>query len=205
MTTGGEGGMLTINDGTAWERAVSFRDHGTRHDALGSERESRGRFQWVHDSFGTNWRLTEMQSAIGRAQLRKLPEWVAARRRNAAILRGRLEGCPGLRVTAPPHEIGHAYYKYYAFVQHEGLRAGYDRDRILAAINAEGVPCFSGICSEIYLEKAFVREWRPQTRRPVARELGETSLMFQVHPTLSEQDMRDTCEAVEKVMSVAVR
>jgi dTDP-4-amino-4,6-dideoxygalactose transaminase len=108
-------------------------------------------------------------------------------------------------VTAPPAEIGHAYYKYYVFVQHEDLKAGYGRDRILAAINAEGVPCFSGICSEIYLEKAFSREWRPQTRRAVARELGKTSLMFQVHPTLSEQDMQDTCEAVEKVMSVAVR
>jgi dTDP-4-amino-4,6-dideoxygalactose transaminase len=205
MTTGGEGGMLTINDQTAWERAVSFRDHGARHEELRSQRESREGFQWVHDSFGTNWRLTEMQSAIGRAQLRKLPEWVAARRRNAAILRERLEGCPGLRVTAPPAEIGHAYYKYYVFVQREDLRAGYDRDRILAAINAEGVPCFSGICSEIYLEKAFAREWRPQTRLAVARELGETSLMFQVHPTLSVQDIQDTCDAVEKVMSVAVR
>ena len=98
-----------------------------------------------------------------------------------------------------------AYYKYYVFVQREDLRAGYDRDRILAAINAEGVPCFSGICSEIYLEKAFAREWRPQTRRAVARELGEASLMFQVHPTLSVQDMQDTCDAVEKVMSAAVR
>jgi dTDP-4-amino-4,6-dideoxygalactose transaminase len=205
MTTGGEGGMLTTNDERARERAASFRDHGTRHDALGGQRELRGGFQWVHDSFGTNWRLTEMQSAIGRAQLRKLPAWVAARRRNAAILRGRLKGCPGLRVTAPPDEIGHVYYKFYVFVQREGLRAGYDRDWILAAINAEGVPCFSGICSEIYLEKAFAREWRPQTRRAVARELGEASLMFQVHPTLSVQDMQDTCDAVEKVMSVAVR
>jgi hypothetical protein len=138
MTTGGEGGMLTINDEAAWESAVSFRDHGTRHDALGSQKESRGGFQWVHDSFGTNWRLTEMQSAIGRAQLQKLLQWVAARRKNATILRERLENCPGLRVTAPPDEIGHAYYKYYVFVQRECLRAGYDRDRILAAINAEG-------------------------------------------------------------------
>jgi len=205
MTTGGEGGMLTINDEAAWESAVSFRDHGTRHDALGSQKESRGGFQWVHDSFGTNWRLTEMQSAIGRAQLQKLLQWVAARRKNATILRERLENCPGLRVTAPPDEIGHAYYKYYVFVQRECLRAGYDRDRILAAINAEGVPCFRGICSEIYLEKAFPQEWRPRTRCAVARELGETSLIFQVHPTLNEQDMLDTCAAVEKVMRAATR
>jgi dTDP-4-amino-4,6-dideoxygalactose transaminase len=205
MTTGGEGGMLTIEDEAAWERAVSFRDHGTRHDVVGSQKESRGGFQWVHDSFGTNWRLTEMQSAIGRAQVRKLPRWVEARRRNAAILREGLADCPGLRVTAPPEESGHSYYKYYVFVQRECLRAGYDRDRILAAINAEGIPCFSGICSEIYLEKAFPKEWQPRTRCAVARELGETSLMFQVHPTLSDEDMLDTCAGVEKVMRAAVR
>ena len=205
MTTGGEGGMLTTNEEEAWERAVSFRDHGTRHDAMGNGKDSRGGYRWVHDSFGTNWRLTEMQSAIGRTQLRKLPEWTSARRRNAAILMARLRNCAGLRVTAPPDEIGHAYYKYYCFVRSECLRTGYDRDRILAAINAEGVPCFSGICSEIYLEKAFPRAMRPATRRAVARELGETSLMFQVHPTLGEQDMLDTCEAVEKVMRAAVR
>jgi hypothetical protein len=208
MTTGGEGGMLTIGDEAAWERAASFRDHGTRHDAVGSQKEARGGFggfQWVHDSFGTNWRLTEMQSAIGRAQLRKLPRWVEARSKNAAILREGLRECIGLRVTAPPEEIGHAYYKYYVFVQRECLRAGYDRDRILAAINAEGVPCFSGICSEIYREKAFPAEWRPLADCEVARELGETSLMFPVHPTLREEDMLDTCAAVEKVMRAAVR
>jgi dTDP-4-amino-4,6-dideoxygalactose transaminase len=73
----------------------------------------------------------------------------------------------------------------------------------MAAINAEGIPCFSGICSEIYLEKAFPEKLRPQKRMAVAQELGETSLMFLVHPTLSERDMLDTCHAVEKVMNAA--
>jgi dTDP-4-amino-4,6-dideoxygalactose transaminase len=204
MTTGGEGGMVTINDDAAWEGAKSFRDHGTSHDGKGNSKDSHG-FRWVHDSFGTNWRLTEMQSAIGRTQLRKLAAWVAARRRNAAVLAKRLAGCPGLRVTAPEQEIGHSYYKYYAFVRPERLRAGWNRERILAAINAEGIPCFNGICGEIYLEKAFPEEWRPSSRLRIARELGETSLMFQVHPTLSEQDMLDTCCAVEKVMYAAAK
>ena len=110
-----------------------------------------------------------------------------------------------MRVTAPPEEIGHSYYKYYAFVRPECLRAGQNRDKIMAAINAEGIPCFSGICSEIYLEKAFPKELRPQQRRKIARELGKTSLMFLVHPTLSEQNMLDTCRAVEKVMNAAAK
>ena len=204
MTTGGEGGMLTTNNDSVWERAKSFRDHGTTCDTVRKDQNSAG-FRWVHDSFGTNWRLTEMQSAIGRAQLRKLPQWAALRRRNAAILTEGLTNCAALRVTTPPEGIGHSYYKYYAFVRPERLRAGQDRDQIMAAINAESIPCFSGICSEIYLEKAFPKELRPQQRRKVARELGKTSLMFLVHPTLSEQNMLDTCRAIEKVLNAAAK
>jgi len=202
MTTGGEGGMLTTNDDSVWERAWSFRDHGASYNAAHGRQNSHG-FRWIHESFGTNWRLTEMQSAIGRVLLQKLPHWAVIRRRNAAILARGFSGCPALRVTPPPEEIDHSYYKYYVFVCPERLRKTWDRDRIMAAIKAEGIPCFSGSCSEVYLEKAFREELRPRRRMAVARKLGETSLMFLVHPTLSEKDMSDTCHAVEKVMNAA--
>jgi dTDP-4-amino-4,6-dideoxygalactose transaminase len=202
MTTGGEGGMLTTNDETIWRQAWSFKDHGKNYDAVYNRQHAPG-FRWLHESFGTNWRLTEMQSAIGRALLRKLPGFVEARRKNAAILTQRFTAIPGLRVTVPPRAIGHSFYKYYAFVRPESLKDGWSRDRLIQAINEEGIPCFSGSCSEIYLEKAFTAEMRPPERLGVARELGETSLMFLVHPTLSEKDMRDTCCAVEMVFSAA--
>ena len=204
MTTGGEGGMLTTNDETIWRRAWSFKDHGKNYDTFYNRKHPPG-FRWLHESFGTNWRLTEMQSAIGRVLLRKLPRFVEARRRNAAILTHRFSMISGLRVTVPPPVIGHSYYKYYAFVRPEILGEGWNRDRIIAAINAEGIPCFNGSCSEIYLEKAFRAEWRPLRRLRVARELGETSLMFLVHPTLSEKDMLDACNAVEKVFDIATQ
>lgn len=202
MTTGGEGGMLTTNDEELWQRAWSFKDHGKSYDAV-YKREHPPGFRWLHESFGTNWRLTEMQSAIGRVILKKLPRFVELRRENAAILTEGFSTIPGLRITVPPPSIGHSYYKYYAFIRRECLRDGWTRDRILAAITAEGIPCFSGSCSEIYLEKAFPSQMRPARSLEVARELGETSLMFLVHPTLSEKDMLDTCAAVKKVFEVA--
>ena len=202
MSTGGEGGMLTTNDRTIWERAWSFKDHGKSYDAVYNRSHPPG-FRWLHESFGTNWRLTEMQSAIGRVLLRKLPASVNTRRRLAEILSRGFLPIAGLRVTRPPERIGHSYYKYYAFVRPEKLRPGWNRDRIMAAINAEGIPCFSGSCSEIYLEKAFPDDMRPRERHSVARELGETSLMFLVHPTLSDNDMFDTCRAVARVFTVA--
>jgi dTDP-4-amino-4,6-dideoxygalactose transaminase len=202
MTTGGEGGMLTTNDETIWSRAWSFKDHGKSYDAVYNRQHPPG-FRWLHESFGTNWRLTEMQSAIGRVHLQKLPKFVETRRGNACILTDCFSKIGGLRVTVPPAEMRHSYYKYYAFVRPDCLRDGWNRDRIMAAISAEGIPCFSGSCSEIYLEKAFPPEMRPPHRLDVARELGETSLMFLVHPTLTEEDMLDTRHAVQKVFEVA--
>jgi dTDP-4-amino-4,6-dideoxygalactose transaminase len=202
MSTGGEGGMLTTNDRELWQRAWSFKDHGKDHGAAYKQQTSSG-FRWLHDSFGTNWRLTEMQAAIGRSLLAKLPGQVALRRRNANILSQRFGTLPALRVTIPPKEIGHAYYKYYVFLRLEWLRDEWSRDRLLQAVTAEGIPCFSGSCSEIYLEKAFPQDMQPAQRLQVARQLGETSLMFLVHPTLSEQDMLDTARAIEKVLKGA--
>jgi dTDP-4-amino-4,6-dideoxygalactose transaminase len=202
MTTAGEGGMITLDSDEMYESAWAYKDHGKSYDAVYRRTHEPG-FRWLHESFGTNWRLTEIQSAIGRLQLRKLPSWVEARRENANLLTECFSEQPGLRVTTPPEHIGHSYYKYYAFIRPEALRSGWTRDRIVEAIKAEGIPCFSGSCSEIYLEKAFPAEWRPESRLPVARELGETSMMFLVHSTLTEEHIRATCAAVEKVMSVA--
>jgi dTDP-4-amino-4,6-dideoxygalactose transaminase len=203
MTTAGEGGMLITNDQNTWRRAWSYKDHGKDYDSVYASKHPAG-FRWVHESFGTNWRMTEVQAAMGRVALRKVPQWVEARRRFASILSENLAGLPGLRISCPPPGVRHAYYKFYVFIRPAALRRGWVRDRIMQAINAEGVPCFVGSCSEIYLEKAFAR-WSPQERLPVAKHLGETSLMLLVHPTLSEQNVRDAAFAVRKVMLEATK
>ena len=203
MTTGGEGGMVTTNDESLWKKMWSYKDHGKNFDSVYNKQHPPG-FRWLHESFGTNWRMTEMQAAIGRRQLRKLPEWVRMRRRNAEILSRAWAGLEALRLTPPPEEIYHSYYKYYAFVRPERLKAGWDRDRIMNAVTAAGAPCFSGSCSEVYLEKAFDGNGlRPAERLPVAKELGETSLMFLVHPTLTENDMKRVAAIVAAVMAEA--
>ena len=203
LTTGGEGGMVACNDEDLWERAWSYKDHGKSYDAVYHRKHPPG-FRWLHESFGTNWRLTEMQSALGRVALRKLPGWVDIRRRHAEQLAECFRSIPALRVVEPPPAIQHSYYKYYAFVRPERLRDGWTRDRIIAEITAAGVPCYSGSCGEIYLEKAFPPEMRPAEYLPVARELGKTSLMLLVHPTLTSVHISLTCKAVSRIMKLAV-
>ena len=204
LTTAGEGGMVTTNDEAVWRAVWEYKDHGKSYEAVYHRAHPPG-FRWLHESFGTNARMTEVQAALGRRALAKLPEWTRRRRHNAAILDDGLADVPGLRLVVPPPNVGHSYYKYYVFVEPERLAPGWDRDRIMTAVEAEGVPCFQGVCAEIYLEKAFDSVGRPAERLPVARELGETSLMLLVHPTLDDQAMKDTVAALTKVMTVATR
>lgn len=202
VSTAGEGGMVTMDPDDLYEVAWAYKDHGKSYDAVFRRQHPPG-FRWQHESFGTNWRMTEVQSAIGRLQLRKLSNWLEARRRNAAILQTCFAELPGLRVPVAPAHAGQAFYKCFAFVLPEQLQESWNRDRIAAELALRGVACNAGGCGEIYLEKAFPGDWRPEARLPVARELGETSLAFAVHPTLSSAQLTRTCEAVSDVMHMA--
>ena len=205
MTTGGEGGMITTNDRGLWSKVWAYKDHGKSWEAV-HEREHPPGFRWLHESIGSNWRMVEMQAAIGRVQLQEMPAWQAARERNSSAILDAARGLSGLRVPQIPNHIRHAWYKAYAFVRPEALKADWPRDRIIAEINGRGVPCYQGSCSEIYLERAFDHvPGRPKERLPAAKELGETSLMFLVHPTLRDGEIAKTCDVLRDVMMMAQR
>ncbi len=201
MTTGGEGGMVTTPDEQLWKKMWSYKDHGKNYDSIYHKQHPAG-FRWLHDSFGTNWRMMEMQAVIGRIQLSKMPEWTAQRQAHAEQIFQSFANCPFVQVHRPSADFEHAYYKCYVQVLPEALPIGWNRDRIMQEINLLGVPCMSGSCSEVYLERAFDgTAWRPATRLSNAQRLGETSLMFLVHPTLSVANMAACCAAITQVLA----
>ena len=217
MTTGGEGGMVTTNDEALWRSMWSFKDHGKSYEAV-YERNHNPGFKWLHESFGTNWRMIEIQAVLGRIQLKKMQNWTSYRTNIANSIWETCRQFPALRVPSlscigcssncesAPNSSGcvHAHYKCYIYVRPEALAPGWNRDRIIAEINELGVPCYQGSCSEVYLEKAFDGTgWRPEASLPVAKNLGETSLMFLVHPTLTQLEIQKTCKAIEVVMTQA--
>jgi dTDP-4-amino-4,6-dideoxygalactose transaminase len=225
MTTGGEGGMVTTNDPDLWRSMWSFKDHGKSFEAV-YERNHPPGYRWVHESFGTNWRMIEMQAAIGRIQLRRMRDWTKIRTHNANMLCAALKplsnidgpiripnfGCSSNCVDDSTYTqvcgmtCSHDYYKYYAYVRPQNLAHGWSRDRIIEAINEKGVPCYQGSCSEVYLEKAFDgKEFRPNERLPIAKDLGETSLVFLVHPTLTTTEIDYTVQVATHVLNDAAQ
>lgn len=205
MTTGGEGGMVTTDDEDAWSKMWSFKDHGKSWDAVYNRQHPIG-FRWVHESMGTNWRLTEPQSAIGRVQLRRMDDWRAQRTANAQLITSRLSESPALRVPLPPANYTSAWYRAYAYVRPEALKDGWSRDRILAECADRGMNQQVGSCSEIYREKAFAGSGSvPSEPLPRARELGETSLVFLTHPGLSESSLHEWCDVLLDVVRQGTR
>jgi dTDP-4-amino-4,6-dideoxygalactose transaminase len=203
MSTGGEGGMLVTSIREVWERAWIYKDHGKSLSALQPPAES-WKYRWLHDSIGTNMRMTEMQAAIGRVQLGKLDRWLERRAQNARVFDGAFGNLAALRLTPPPPHVRHAYYKYYAFVRPDRLKSGWDRDRILQVAQSRGLPCFSGSCGEIYRERCFADPAHaPSQPLPVARALGETSLMTLVHPTLAIDEVQRTAAGIAAVIQSA--
>lgn len=223
MTTGGEGGMVTTNDEALWRSMWSLKDHGKSYAAVYEKQHPLG-FRWLHESFGTNWRMIEMQAVIGRIQLKRMSEWTKLRTHNANVIHAALKpfssaggpirlpnfGCsPNCTEQSTGAQIcgmacTHANYKYYAYVRPLNLGDGWSRDRIIEAINQEGIPCYQGSCSEVYLEKAFDgTAWRPSSPLSNAKDLGETSLMFLVHPTLTNQEMQDSARVISEVLAEA--
>jgi dTDP-4-amino-4,6-dideoxygalactose transaminase len=203
MTTGGEGGMVTTNNEALWKKMWAYKDHGKSWDAIYNKEHPTG-FRWLHESFGTNWRLTEMQSAIGRIQLKRMRDWTAKRQKHAKKLDDILNNFDLIRTVRIPEYMEHAEYKHYCFINSEKLAVGWTRDRIVEEINNKKVPCFQGSCSEVYLEKAFDNTcFRPEERLPNAKLLGETSLMFLVHPTITENEIKMAVDAIDSVLSQA--
>ena len=202
MTTGGEGGMVTTNDESLWKKMWSYKDHGKSYDSIYNKQHPPG-FRWLHDSFGTNWRMMEMQAVIGRIQLTYMADWTKNRIENADKILKAFDHSNYFTVNRPTDDYLHAQYKCYVQVNINALPSGWSRDRIMQFINAEGVPCYSGSCSEVYLEHAFDNtNWRPKERLKNAQQLGETSLMFLVHPTLSEDNINKTVDAIQKLKKV---
>ena len=205
ISTGGEGGMISSRNSEYFQKIWSYRDHG-KDKNLVENKSYFSSYNWLHNNLGSNIRMTEMQSAIGRLQLSKLENWIEKRKNNAQIFISYLSEINSVRLPLPNKNIKSAWYKFYCYIVPEALKDGWSRDRIIQEIKNLGFPAFSGSCSELYLEKCFKEiNTFPNQRLPVARNLGETSLMLLIHPTITNQEIHNYAAVVRKVLKLALK
>jgi len=202
ISTGGEGGMVITSDTNFYERMWEFRDHGKSYERVHKGEPSQG-FQWLIDSFGTNWRLTEIQATIGRIQLSKLPDWIKKRRNNANVLTEWLSDLPAVHVPKPETHSYHSYYKYNFLINPDTLKAGWSRDRILEGLVNLGIPARVGACFNISHELAFDNSNFPVGDLPNARSLECKTLTLPCHPTLTKPNLTFIGENLRKVITEA--
>ncbi|WP_435418764.1 DegT/DnrJ/EryC1/StrS family aminotransferase [Parerythrobacter aurantius] len=188
ISTGGEGGMLVLKDDAAWQRAWAYKDHGKNpHRLTGQGNGPAGEYRFLHDSFGSNFRITEVQAAIGRRQLAKLDEWIAIRDKNAGALLGEASRHPAVKLIPLPEAARHAYYKCYIRLDLDKLPAGVSRADIIGALQANGIQCGSGSCPDMSREKAFDGlKIRRDGNLSNAARLAKETIMFQVDHTLDD-------------------
>jgi dTDP-4-amino-4,6-dideoxygalactose transaminase len=204
ISTGGEGGMVVTNDERAYQRMWSYRDHGKDFTRATAPGPTTG-FQFLVDRFGTNWRLTEMQSAMGRLQLAKLPTWVARRRQIAAQVSEALGNLKGVTVPEPPAHAFHSFYKFVFQIDPAVLKAGWTRDRVIAELEARGVPARVGACPDISREAAFAHDGVPSMiPHPGAASIADRTIMLPVHPTLTDGNAAFLATTTQDVVRAAL-
>ncbi len=205
ISTGGEGGMITTSSKELKEKIWSFKDHGKNYLNYFSNNSS-NEFKFIHDSFGTNFRLTEIQSSIGRIQLKRLNQMRSIRTKNAMILLDILKELKSLRVPLPKKNIRHAWYKFYFYIDKKYLKTSWSRNRIIQEINDSGYSAFSGSCSEIYKEKCFKNYgFFPKKVLKNAVILGETSIALLVHPTIDKNQIENYGIKVKEIIESATK
>ncbi len=205
ISTGGEGGMVTTNNKNYFNKIRSFKDHGKSFPKLERKKANQG-YIYIHDNLGSNFRITEMQSAIGIIQLNKIDLWNKIRTKNALLLNNYLSKNPLLRIPIPHKGLVHGWYKFNCFLNKDFLKDNWSREKIIKAIIERGYPAFQGGCSELYLEKCFSSKSSKKYKKLlIANELGETNITFLVHPTIEEELMSDYASNILKVLNLACK
>lgn len=199
MTLGGEGGMITTNSKKYINFARSFNNHGKNFSKISKRKNKIPKFIYIHDSIGSNYRMTEMQSVIGRIQLKKMQKWTSQRNINAQHIYSSVANLPLVNIPIVADHIKHAFYKCYLTINKNFLKKGWNRDKIIYEINNNGVRCFSGSCPEIYLEK-FYSKYSTPDRLINSKRLGEESLMFEIHPTLTKKEILKMQSVIKAVL-----
>lgn len=179
----GEGGMITVNEVGLYERLKLSRSHGQSG-------------KYFHSSLGFNYRMTDVEAAIGLKQLPKLPGWVAARQKNAAFLTAGLHDLPFVQAPEVQGRGTHSYNQYCIVLNLEKLTC--TRDEFGQRLGELGVATGVHYPRGLHQQPIYQRLYGNMTL-PVAEKLAKSILALPVHPFLTPEELEKTVQAVRQV------
>lgn len=198
INTLGEGGMICVNDDKIYKKIWSLKDCGKNFNKIINKPSNTYNFRWIHDFNGTNLRMTELQAAIGRHQLKKLTGFVKLRKRNANTIYDALKKSNLAIIPKIPDYISHSFYRCYILLNFKKIKKNWSKEKIIKHLNLEGVECNSGSCPEIYKEKVF-KNLGYKFDKKNAKSINQSAISFLVHPTISFKSIKMKAKIIKKI------
>ena len=214
ISTGGEGGMISTNSQKLWLKIWSLKDHGKNYKSVFFKKHEIG-FKWLHDELGSNYRMTEMQAAIGREQLKILEKQIKKRNSIASLYINELKNyynkyhilkkpdfkcqtCPDKHNLKKCNKCVHAFYRLNLYTNKNMIK----QIKLIEELNKNKINCSVGSCPEIYREKIFKKlKFYPKKRLSNAKLLGETSVMFPIDPGKSASKVKTEISCMKKILN----
>ena len=214
ISTGGEGGMISTNSKKLWLKIWSLKDHGKNFNSVFEKKHKIG-FKWLHDDFGSNYRMTEMQATIGREQLKLLDKQVQKRNSIAKLYLKELKdyyekfkiiknpdfkchSCPLKQKLMECNKCKHSFYRLNLYINKNKI----NQLKLIKELNNKGISCGVGSCPEIYREKIFRKlKHNPKKRFLNSKLLGETSLVFVINPYKKREKHKSDIIHVKNILN----
>ena len=188
ISTGGEGGIISTNSKIFFEYIWSYKDHG-KNIYKYNKKTKLNKFRYIHDSFGTNGRLTEMQSAIGLLQISKLDVNIIKRNNICNFIINSFKDFNFIKFQKVPDKYLHSYYKLYFYIDFKLFKKNIKGNDLLYEFQNKKLKINSGSCPEIYLEKAFINYKNRKNRFNNAKLLGLNSFAISIHHKMIKKDL----------------
>jgi dTDP-4-amino-4,6-dideoxygalactose transaminase len=214
ISTGGEGGMISTNNKKLWLKLWSLKEHGKNYNKVFHKKHKTG-FRWLHDEIGSNYRMIELQAAIGREQLKSLDKQIKKRNfianfylkkfsdyyQKYNMLRKpdfKCQSCPVKQNSKKCNKCVHAFYRLNLFINKNKI----EQIKFIELLNKKKINCNVGSCPEIYREKIFSKLNLYQKKRLTnAKLLGKTSIVFPINPNRDLTKIKSEINSIKKILN----
>ncbi len=199
ISTGGEGGIVLTNEKQLYRKVYEYKDHGKDFK---QQNKFLLNYNYIHNTFGTNYRITEFQSCLGRIQLKKLNKNLRTRNFIAKSIYKLSNKFPILfREPIFNKDNYNAYYVCYLFLNKNGIKKNININKIINTLRNSGIICSIGACPELYKEKVFKNYTKKNYFLKNTRNLSNKTICLNINQNFSKNFLKLYLEKLKNVFT----